>query len=122
MLIGYARVSTDEQRLDRQLDALAAAGVDPRNVYAEKMTGTRRDRPELQRMLEGLQAGDVVVVADITRISRSVRDLLGIVDQIRAKGAAVRSIKDTWLDTTSGNPYSAFLLTVMAGYRRWNET
>ena len=115
MLIGYARTSTEEQRLDRQLDALMDAGVDSRNVYQEKVSGTRRDRPELNRMLAGLQAGDTVVIADLTRISRSTRDLLEIVAQIRGKGAAIRSIKDTWLDTPADNPYSAFLLTVMAG-------
>ena len=115
MLIGYARVSTDGQNLDRQIDALTAAGVARRCLYCEKMTGTRKDRPELIRMISELEAGDVVLISDLTRISRSARDLLDIVDQIRKRGAAVKSLKDTWLDTTNENPYGAFLLTVMSG-------
>ena len=115
MLIGYARVSTTEQNLDRQIDALTGAGVDRRNIYQEKITGTKRDRPELNRMLNELQPNDTVIIADLTRISRSTRDLLEIVDKISKKGANIRSLKDTWLDTTSSNPYNTFLLTIMSG-------
>ena len=115
MLIGYARVSTTEQNLDRQIDALTGAGVDRRNIYMEKITGTKRDRSELNRMPNELQVGDTVIIADLTRISRSTRDLLEIVDKISKKGANIRSLKDTWLDTTSSNPYNTFLLTIMSG-------
>lgn len=113
--IGYARVSTIDQNLDRQIDALRAYGIDDRLIYREKISGTKRDRPELQRMLCELQQGDTVVVADLTRISRSTKDLLEIVDQIKQKQAFIKSLKDTWLDTTSHNPYNQFLLTVMSG-------
>lgn len=65
-------------------------------------------------MIEELQEGDVVVVADLTRVSRSTKDLLDIVDKVKSKGANVKSIKDTWLDTTSENPYSNFLLTIFS--------
>lgn len=115
MLIGYARVSTDQQNLDRQIDMLLENGVDKRNIYEEKVTGTKIDRPELNKMINELQKDDVVVIADLTRVSRSTKDLLGIVDKIKSKGASIKSIKDTWLDTTSDNPYNSFLLTVMSG-------
>lgn len=115
MLIGYARVSTREQNLDRQLDMLVNYGVDIRNIYKEKVTGTKADRPELNRMIDELQYGDTVVIADLSRVSRSTKDLLMIVDMIKDKGASIKSIKDTWLDTTTSNPYNEFLLTVMAG-------
>ncbi len=115
MLVGYARVSTEGQNLDRQIDQLTASGVDKRNIYQEKMTGTKSDRMELNRMIEELQEGDTVVITDLTRISRSTKDLLLIVDKIKSKGAYIKSLKDTWLDTTSDNPYNAFLLTVMSG-------
>lgn len=115
MLVGYARVSTDSQRLDRQIDELLAAGVDRRMLYKEKITGTKKDRPELQRMLCELNEGDVVLISDLTRLSRSTRDLLNIIGKIKAKNASIRSLKDTWLDTTSQNPYNQFLLTVMSG-------
>lgn len=115
LLVGYARVSTDAQRLDRQIDELLAAGVDRRMLYQEKITGTKRERPELQRMLQELNEGDVVLISDLTRLSRSTRDLLNIIGKIKAKNASIRSLKDTWLDTTSRNPYNEFLLTVMSG-------
>lgn len=115
MLIGYARVSTIEQNLDRQIDALVKYGVDKRNIYQEKITGTKRDREQLNKMIDELQENDVVIVADLTRVSRSTKDLLEIVDRIKSKGAAIKSLKDTWLDTTSDNPYNSFLLTVMSG-------
>ena len=115
MLIGYARVSTEEQNLDRQIDMLVNYGVDKRNIYKEKITGTKADREQLNNMLNDLQENDVVVIADLTRVLRSTKDLLSIVDKIKSKGASIKSIKDTWLDTTSDNPYNSFLLTVMSG-------
>lgn len=114
MKIGYARVSTEGQNLNRQIDQLIQAGVDPRNIYPDKITGTKRDRPELNRMLESLLPGDIVIISDLTRISRSTKDLLDIVEKICQKGASIKSIKDTWLDTSSENPYNTFLLTVMS--------
>lgn len=115
MLLGYARVSTQDQSLDRQIDAIIKAGVDERLIYQEKVTGTKKDRPELTRMINNLKPGDTVIIADLTRVSRSTKDLLEIIDKIKSKGATIKSLKDTWLDTTSDNPYNSFLLTVMSG-------
>ena len=114
-ILGYARVSTDGQNLDRQIDALTKAGVSRKHIYCEKMTGTKSDRPELNRLINDLETGDTVIIADLTRISRSTKDLLEIVGKIKIKGAYIKSLKDTWLDTTSSNPYNDFLLTVMSG-------
>ena len=114
-ILGYARVSTDGQNLDRQIDALTKAGVSKKHIYCEKMTGTKSDRPELNRLIHDLETGDTVIIADLTRISRSTKDLLEIVDKIKNKDAYIKSLKDTWLDTTSSNPYNDFLLTVMSG-------
>lgn len=85
MQIGYARVSKIDQNLERQIDALVSAGVDPRMIYTEKMTGTKRDRPALTKMITELKPGDVVLIMDLTRVSRSTKDLLYIVDQIQKK-------------------------------------
>ena len=115
MLIGYARVSTLDQNLDRQIDALIQNGVDKRNIYTEKISGKSKQRPSLEKMLDELQAGDVIIITDLTRISRSTIDLLQIVNLIKNKGASIKSLKDTWLDTTSNNPYNEFLLTIMSG-------
>src|SRR5215813_5450720 len=78
--IGYARVSTYGQTLDSQLEQLRAAGCSSRNIYREKVTGTRPDRRELNRMLGKLAPGDVATVTRIDRLVRSTFDLFGIVN------------------------------------------
>ena len=74
-ILGYARVSTDGQNLNRQIDALTKAGVSKKHLSCEKMTGTKADRPELNRLIDDLETGDTVIIADLTRISRSTKDL-----------------------------------------------
>ena len=74
MLIGYARVSSEGQNLDRQIDALTVAGIDKRNIYKEKVTGTKTNRPELHKMLNELQHGDIIIISELTRLSRSTKD------------------------------------------------
>lgn len=66
-------------------------------------------------MLEDLQEGDIIYVTDLTRITRSTQDLFELIDLIRNKKASLKSLKDTWLDLSEDNPYSQFLITVMAG-------
>jgi predicted site-specific integrase-resolvase len=78
-LVGYARVSTYGQTLDRQLEQLRAAGCSSRNIYREKVMGARADRRELLRMLNRLAPGDVVTVTRINRLARSTFDLFAIV-------------------------------------------
>jgi DNA invertase Pin-like site-specific DNA recombinase len=113
MLFGYARVSTKEQNIERQLIQLKDAGCGV--IYQDKMTGANLERTELQDLLSILKQGDEILVTDLTRISRSTKDLFELVEIIKGNGAALRSLKDTWLDTRSNNPYSEFLLTIMAG-------
>ncbi|MEP1326992.1 MULTISPECIES: recombinase family protein [Alphaproteobacteria] len=98
MIIGYARVSTDDQSLDSQTDALSVAGAE--RVFADKISGSRRARPELDRMLEQLRDGDVVTVTKYDRLARSLKDLLEIVEAIRAHGAGFRSLAED-IDTTT---------------------
>ncbi|QWU46016.1 MULTISPECIES: recombinase family protein [Bacillus] len=113
MILGYARVSTQDQNLVRQLKQLSDYGCD--YVFEEKVSGATTDRPELLRMLDNLREGDVIVVTELARITRSTQDLFKLIETIKEKGASIKSLKDNWLDTTSDNPYSTFLLTVMAG-------
>lgn len=82
-------------------------------VYRDVISGAKRNRPELDRMLNELRKGDIVYIASIDRLSRSVKDLIEIVDIIKEKGAYLVSVKDTWLDTRDTNPLSDFLLTIM---------
>ena len=98
MILGYARVSTDEQSLDPQLDALRAAGAG--RIFAERVSGTARGRPELGRMLDQLRPRDVVCVAKYDRLARSLPDLLEIVRRIGEAGAGFRSLAED-IDTTT---------------------
>jgi DNA invertase Pin-like site-specific DNA recombinase len=111
MLIGYARVSTEDQDLTVQRAALKEAGC--RRVYEEKVSGARRDRPQLARLLDQLREGDVVVVHRLDRLARSTRDLLEIAELLRDAGAGLRSLGEPWADTTS--PAGRMVLTVFAG-------
>lgn len=117
MLLGYARVSTDDQVLDRQIDALKGVGVD--RIFDEKITGTKADRQKLQELLDHLRPGDVVIVADLTRLSRSTKDLFSIVDKIHAAGADVKSLKENWIDTTT--PQGKLLFTIFAGISQFER-
>jgi DNA invertase Pin-like site-specific DNA recombinase len=98
MILGYARVSTRDQNLDAQRDALGTAGAE--RIFEDTITGTARSRPELDRLLKEIRNGDVVVVTKYDRLARSLKDLLEIVDQIQARGAGFRSLAED-IDTTS---------------------
>lgn len=111
MLIGYARVSTEDQDLTLQREALKGTGC--QRLYEEKMSGAKRSRPELNRMLEQLRAGDVVIVSRLDRLARSTRDLLEIAEHLKQAEAGLRSLHEPWADTTS--PAGRMVLTVFAG-------
>jgi DNA invertase Pin-like site-specific DNA recombinase len=111
MRLGYARVSTDDQTLDRQRERLQEAGCE--RLFEEKISGARRDRPQLARLLDQLRRDDVVVVTRLDRLARSTGNLLEIAAAIRAKDAGLRSLAEPWADTTS--PAGRMVLTVFAG-------
>ncbi len=98
MIIGYARVSTEDQRLDAQIEALETAGAE--RIWSEKISGAKSMRPQLDKLLEHLRAGDVVIVTKYDRLSRSLQDLLTLVETIREKGAGFRSLAED-IDTTT---------------------
>ena len=98
MIVGYARVSTKDQKLDLQIDALNQYGVE--KIYSEKFTGTKFDRPELQNMLQYLREGDTVVVWKLDRIGRSMKDLINIVGGFQNRGVNFVSLKEN-IDTGS---------------------
>ncbi|MBX9915396.1 MAG: recombinase family protein [Pseudomonadaceae bacterium] len=118
LLIGYARVSTDDQDLTNQRAELHAAGCS--KIFAEKITGTQRDRPELARLLDHLRAGDVVTVTRLDRLARNTRDLLEIAERIQTMGAGLRSLAEPWADTSS--PAGKMILTIMAGIAEFERS
>jgi DNA invertase Pin-like site-specific DNA recombinase len=111
MIIGYARVSTDDQNFSLQRAALEAAGC--KRIFEEKISGAKRDRPELIRMLDQTRDGDVVVVSRLDRLARSTRHLLEIAERLRDAQAGLRSLHEPWADTTS--PAGRMVLTIFAG-------
>jgi DNA invertase Pin-like site-specific DNA recombinase len=111
VLIGYARASTDDQNLSLQRADLKEAGCT--RIYEEKISGARRNRPELIRMLDQIRSDDVVVVSRLDRLARSTRDLLDIAEQLKLAKAGLRSLHEPWADTTS--PAGRMVLTVFAG-------
>ena len=117
MKIGYARVSTEEQNLNRQLDMLNEVGCE--KIFEEKISGIKKERPELFRMLEQLRKGDLIIVADLTRLSRSVKDLFQLVEQIKAIGADIKSLKESWMDTST--PQGKLMFTIFAGISQFER-
>jgi DNA invertase Pin-like site-specific DNA recombinase len=107
--IGYMRVSSETQNLDRQQDAFEALNLD--RVFTDKASGRDAARPGLQEMLGYIRAGDTLVVESISRLARSTRDLLAIVEQVEAKNVAFVSLKEQ-IDT--GSPQGRFVLTIFA--------
>lgn len=117
MKIGYARVSTSEQDLDTQINLLKLEGCE--KIFEEKISGTKKNRPQLARLLDTLREGDIVIVSELTRLSRSTKDLFNLVDSIQATGANIKSLKESWVDTTS--PIGNFMFTVMAGITQFER-
>lgn len=109
MIYGYARVSTADQNLDRQLDALRKHGID--RLFCEKMSGTKKNRPELDKMLSELSEGDTVVIESLSRLGRSVKNLSELMEYFNTKNIRLVSMKET-IDTTS--PTGRLLYTILA--------
>ena len=115
-VFGYARVSTEQQNLDRQLDMLQKYGVD--FIYNEKMTGTKRNRPELEKLLERLTEGDTVVVESLSRLSRSTKDLIWLMETFNSKCVNLVSLKESIDTTTSTGKLLFTLMSAIAQFER----
>ncbi len=115
-IFGYARVSTELQNLDRQLDALGKYGVEM--IYNEKMTGTKKDRPELSKLLERITKGDTVVVESLSRLGRSTKDLIELTELFRSKGVHLVSLKENVDTSTSTGKLLFTLMSAIAQFER----
>src|ERR1700686_792935 len=101
MKYGYARVSTDGQSVDGQVRQLAKAGC--KKVFREVASGAKTDRSQLRRVLDQIEAGDVLMVTRLDRLARSTRELLNTLGTIADRKAGFRSLGDTWANTTTGH-------------------
>jgi DNA invertase Pin-like site-specific DNA recombinase len=117
MKFGYARVSTRDQNLDAQLDALTAVGCD--KIVTEKVSGNgSKERPELDRLVENLREGDTLVVYKLDRLGRSTFKLLGLTEALQDQGVEFVSLKDQ-IDTSSAIGKAMFrMLAVLAEMER----
>ena len=116
MLVGYARVSTQEQDLALQLDALKAAGCD--RIYEERASGAQRDRPELKAALSYMRAGDTLVVWKLDRLARSLKQLIDTVEDLGSRGIGLRSVTEAIDTTTSGGKLIFHIFAALAEFER----
>jgi DNA invertase Pin-like site-specific DNA recombinase len=114
--IGYARVSTGGQKLERQLDALKAAGC--RKIFAEKKSGKNTDRPELAACLDFMAAGDTLVVPSLDRLSRSLQDLITTVGDLRRREIGFTSLHENLDTTTPGGRLIFHVFAALAEFIR----
>src|ERR687886_1558647 len=116
MLIGYARVSTDEQNLDLQLSALKQAGCE--QIYTDKVSGTKATRPGLENVFSHLRSGDTFVVWRLDRLGRSLRHLIDTVTDLQDKGIEFKSITESIDTTTSGGKLVFHIFGALAEFER----
>lgn len=116
MLIGYARVSTQDQNPELQVDALRRAGCD--RLYVEKASGAQRDRPELKAALASVSAGDTIVVWKLDRVARSLSQLIATFDDLDQRGIGLRSLTEAIDTTTSGGKLVFHIFGALAEFER----
>src|SRR5436190_23147386 len=109
-ILAYARVSTLDQDLSGQIEALTAAGAT--SIFKEKISGARADRPQLAKLMSTLKAGDTVIVSKLDQLGRSTRELLELIERIGAADASFKSLGDPLWDTSS--PQGRLLSTLLA--------
>lgn len=115
----YLRVSTIEQNLDRQYEAMKKYNIPEENYYIEKVSGKNTDRPELQKLLQIVRDGDTIHIHDFSRLSRSTSDLLKIVETLTEKGVTLISNKEN-LDTST--PTGKLMLTMIGAINEFERT
>ncbi len=118
MKIGYARVSTRDQNLNLQIDALKIAGCTDTYIYKEEISGVAKERPQLRKLLEQIREGDVVVIWKVDRLGRSLTDLVHLVNEIQGKGAGLLSLNDNIDTTTPQGKLTFHIFAAIAEFER----
>jgi DNA invertase Pin-like site-specific DNA recombinase len=120
--LGYARVSTTRQSLDRQLDALTAAGIPDGRIYTDKKTGTTVDRDGLNQLLGHARPGDTIVVHTLDRLGRNLREVLNLVHDLAAGDIGVRSLADPLPISTAGEGMGRIAFLLLALFAEMERT
>ena len=118
-LLGYARVSTDDQDLSLQIDALEKHGIVKSLIFTDKISGARFERPGLTKCLGSLRSGDALVVWRLDRLGRSMRHLVTLIERLRKQGIGFRSLSEGAIDTTSASGELVFnIFSALAQFER----
>jgi DNA invertase Pin-like site-specific DNA recombinase len=118
-LFGYARVSTDDQDLSLQIDALQQHGIPKTAIFMDKVSGAKTERPGLTKCFESLTSGDILVVWRLDRLGRSMRHLITLVEDLRSKGIGFRSLNEGAIDTTCASGELIFnIFSALAQFER----
>lgn len=117
MLIGYASALTEGKILNRQLDLLNSTYCE--HIYKEKIIGDTKERPELEKMLDNLKYGDIILVCELTSLSSSTKDLFKLIEQVNKKGCNIKSLNEPWIDTTIVDGERLF--TIVEGISKFNK-
>lgn len=120
--LGYARVSTTKQSLDRQLTALAAAGIPDSRIYTDKKTGTTVERDGLHQLLAYARPGDTIVVHTLDRIGRNLREVLNLVHDLAERGIGVHSLADPLPINTTDDGMSRIAFLLLALFAEMERT
>lgn len=116
---GYARVSTDDQDLSLQIDALTQHGIPKSAIFMDKVSGAKTERPGLTKCLETLSSGDILIVWRLDRLGRSMRHLITLVEDLRSKGIGFRSLTEVAIDTTCASGELIFnIFSALAQFER----
>lgn len=114
MVFGYARVSTAEQSLDLQLDALLKEGIEQKNIYTDMVSSTKEERKSLAKLLNYVREGDTIVVWKLDRLARSLIHFTKLMSELDEKGVRFRSITESFIDTTKKSSQSEFIINIFA--------
>jgi DNA invertase Pin-like site-specific DNA recombinase len=118
-LVGYARVSTDDQDLSLQIDALTKQGIPTSAIFMDRLSGEKTDRPGRTKCLETLRPGDILVVWRLDRLGRSMRHLITLVEDLRNRGIGFRSLNEGVIDTTCASGELIFnIFSALAQFER----
>ncbi len=114
MVFGYARVSTMEQSLALQLDALLKEGIPQKNIYPDKVSSTKEVRKSLSKLLKYVRHGDTIVVWKLDRMARSLFHFTNLMTRLKKKGVRFRSITEPFIDTTEKSSHSVSIINIFA--------